>query len=380
MRTGARLVYFIDSLSSGGAQRQLVEIACHLHRAHRISLAVVVYHDIPFFEPKLREAGVPVRRLAKRRGFDPLLALRLRGALRELRPEIVHAFLTPSCLYAFLAVRSMPRAVRPALIAAERSALEGSSFSDRWVERLVYPRCEAVTSNAASVASDIEIRIGVPIDRIHYIPNGIDLAAWDAASREPSPIPLAEGRFHLGMVGGLRAEKNHLLLLEALGLLDAATRGRLQVWFVGAATGTPDVVRRIDDEIARRGFGTLVRRVPALPKIAPFLRRLDALVLPSRYEGFPNVLLEAMASAIPSIAARVGDVPNMLVEGRGGLVVPPNDSRALAGAIEALVSAPPEERVRIGREARARVEEAFTIERVAARHLDLYERFWRRRA
>lgn len=110
-----RVLFFIDSLNSGGAQRQAVEIACALHRAKAVEASFAIYHDLNFFGPRLEREGIPIILLRKRWRFDPGLPRRLRETLRVEHPTILHAFLPHSCLYAFLAVRGLGRNERPIL-------------------------------------------------------------------------------------------------------------------------------------------------------------------------------------------------------------------------------------------------------------------------
>jgi glycosyltransferase involved in cell wall biosynthesis len=164
------------------------------------------------------------------------------------------------------------------------------------------------------------------------------------------------------------------VLLDALARLDAAAARALRVWFIGGETGSLEHARWIRAEVERRGLGSVVRFEAPTLEIAAVMRRLDAIVLPSRFEGFPNILLEAMASGLPSIATAVGNVPEMIEEGVTGFLVPPNDASALAAAIARLCGCPREVRREMGRRARRVVEERYRIEEVAARHLALYER------
>jgi glycosyltransferase involved in cell wall biosynthesis len=201
-----RLLYFLDSLGSGGAQRQVVELARHLRRDHGVDVSVATYHEIPFYRPRLDEAGVPVVHFAKRTRFDPTLPWRLRRWILENGPDVVHAFLLQPGLWCLAGHQLVPAARRPVFLAAERSAQVAASAKKTWMQRALYGHADALTANAAPVAEEISRKLGVPAGRVHYLPNGIDLADWDRAAAAPCPIALEPDRFHLALVGGLRVE------------------------------------------------------------------------------------------------------------------------------------------------------------------------------
>lgn len=367
-----RIVYFIDSLGSGGAQRQAVELARELVRRHGVRVVFGVYHDIDFHGPKLREVGIPVVHFHKRAKLDPTLPVRVRGWLAAERPDLVHAFLLAPSLWSLLAVLVLPRARRPVFVAGERSARIARSPWQTALQRFVYGRSDAVTVNAGPVVEEIASKLGVPRQRLHALPNGIDLATWDAEAAQEPPFTLEPERFQIALVGGLREEKNHALLLRALARIEPARRAGWRVWLVGGETGGEQQAAFVRAETTRLGLDPLVRFVPATPRIAAVMRRIDALVLPSKVEGFPNILLEAMASSIPSIATRVGDVPNMIEDGVSGLLLEHASEEALAAALLRLADAPAEARRAMGARARATVEQRYRLEHVAARHLALY--------
>ena len=104
----------------------------------------------------------------------------------------------------------------------------------------------------------------------------------------------------------------------------------------------------------------------------PLLAAADIFALPSLWEGMPNALLEAMAAGLPAVATAVGAVPEMVVDGREALVVPPGDAGALARALAELAAWPARRR-EMGALARRRVEDAFRIETTVARTERLYD-------
>jgi glycosyltransferase involved in cell wall biosynthesis len=372
------LVYAIDHLGSGGAQRQAVELGLHF-AGSGLRVSFLVYHALDFFGPRLAGSSARVVRIPKRARLDPGFPRRLAAWLAAEAPDVVHAFLLAPSLWSLLALRRLPRARRPVLVVGERNSKIGEGLAERALQRFVYRRADAVTANSALAARLVRERLGVPADRVHYLPNGIDLAAWDRARGAPCPLPLAPERFHVGVIGRLEPQKGQRLLLEALSLLPAERRARLAVWLVGAESGGGAYPAALRAEVAARGLAGVVQIAPPVAAIAALLARLDALVLPSEREGFPNVLLEAMATGLPSVATRVGDVPQMLVDGENGFVVPPGDAPALARALEKLLSAAPETRAALGRRARADVEKRWQLAAVAEQHLALYRALLARR-
>jgi len=337
-------------------------------------VSFAVYRRIDFFRPRLEQAGIVVHTLPKRGRLDPAFPARLRRWIASERPDVVHAFLPLPTIWTALARRGL-RGHEVRWIAGERSSPEANVGRVlAWALRRVYPRFDAVTANSRPAAEILIARFGVPTDRVHYLPNGIDLAEWDRRAGRPTPFAFEPGRFHLGLVGRISEEKNHRLLLEALTHLDPEVRSGLRCWFVGAEDGRADFIEAVRREVTARGLAEVVRMLPPTPELPALMARLDALVLPSRYEGFPNVVLEAMASRLPVVASAVGDVPSLVEPGRSGFVVPPGDAAALAARLSELFERTDGERREMGSAARAIVEARYGIEWIARAHLELYRR------
>jgi glycosyltransferase involved in cell wall biosynthesis len=206
------------------------------------------------------------------------------------------------------------------------------------------------------VAGDLR-QVGAPVQ---LMPHGVDLERF-----RPTPPPAGEVLTILA-VGRLVAKKGFPVLLDAAARLLAPYTLRI----VGDGPLRPELERRI----AERGLGDRVKLVgPRTHDELPAeFAAAHIVVVPSitdasgDRDGLPNVVLEAMSSARPVVASDVGAVSSAVVDGRTGVLVPPGDAHALAGAIEFLADQP-DMRERLGREARARVEADFELHACTAR-------------
>lgn len=171
----------------------------------------------------------------------------------------------------------------------------------------------------------------------------------------------------LGFVGRLHPDKGIDTLIEALGMIHG--RGLdVRLLFVGRNEGY-DAVAAASRAGVREAVHLAGNRAPT----QPYYGKMDALILPSLREGFPNVVLEASAMGIPAVVSDATGVRDSVVDGRTGTVFPTGDAGALADAIE-LLHSQPELRRQMGRNARVRVEKHFTEESVWARLADFVTR------
>lgn len=324
-----------------------------------------------------RVDGVPVRWHPVYKRLVPGLTMPLMaGLVRALdreRPDVVHAH---SHRYghvlesaAVCEARGIPLVVSTHYHPADRT--------EPWVKRGLL-RCQDVGFGATAyriatrliVETQREARLVgefAPADRIRVIPPGIDLGPWTSPSggeRPPADLP---ERFVL-YAGRVASNKRLDQLLEALAVIPAATRPTVVV--MGRDWGERE---RLEALARARGVADRVRfldHVEDLGSYRAVFRRATLFVLPSEWEAFGLVLLEAMAAGVPIVASSVGGVPEVLEEGRSGHLVPFGDPARLAEAIEWLWS-DPTERERLVREGHRRVAE-LTWDRAASAHLALY--------
>jgi L-malate glycosyltransferase len=196
------------------------------------------------------------------------------------------------------------------------------------------------------------------------IPNGVDLREYSDSDASP------RARLTLAMVGRLVPLKNHDTLVEAFRIL-VEDRERRDLALTIAGDGPLRVT--LEAQVASMRFRDLVTFTGTLAKaeVIDLLRNTDIYVHCTYGEGMSNSILQAMASRLPIVASDVRGVSNLLRHGVDGLLVPVNDSVALADSLETLIASP-EQRSRLGANARDRIERELSQERVVEAYGDLF--------
>jgi len=289
------------------------------------------------------------------------LPVRLRRLIRQIRPDVIHArnwSAWPDVTLARLLV--WPRV--PLIFSFHGVDSPGRVPRRRaWAMRILTSLTDCVFTVSGGARDFLVQEIGLPATRVAVIPNGVDTERY-----APGPPRAATGRLVVGTVGSLTAVKNHLLLIRACAML---VREGLDLELRIAGDG-PERSRLIE---AARSLDVTdrVRLLGHVRDVAGFLRGLDVFVLPSLSEAHPNALLEAMACGLPCVGTRVGGVPEVLGNGRFGLLVVPSDVRELAHRIRELAE-DLSLRDSLGRAARQRVVEHCSMESMLAAYEVLY--------
>jgi glycosyltransferase involved in cell wall biosynthesis len=263
--------------------------------------------------------------------------------------------------------------------AESTSGLEPESATIRWLKapaRAVYRHADAVVC----IGRDLEreaMRAGVPRDRVHYIPHGVDVTRFRPASaverdelRRTLGWPL--GRPIVLFVGRLSIEKGVDDLIEAWRQMD---RGNALLVLVG-----PDMPNHPWDAgasarafVGAHDLADTVRFEGSVTDPAPFYRAADVFVQPSHFEALGNTALEAMASGLPVVSSGVGGLADFCIDGETAVLHEPRNTASLAAAIErALRDAAL--RTRIANAGRALVHDRFELNQLMARYAALIER------
>lgn len=369
-----RVAILINNLGSGGAQRQVVELVRRLDPA-RVDARVWTYHPDRFYLQDPRYAATPVTLFPKRGKLDPLLPLRMARRLHADRIDVLHGYLLTPGAWALAAARLCPR--RVAVVQSERTAVDAGIASWTGIRRFTYPRSDLVIANSERAARLISTTLPVPADRVVAIPNGIETARW-AEPAAPDPeleaalAAVPSGTPILAAAASFHRWKDPLTLIRALARLRASGRDR----FVAVLAGNVQHQEVLDEVlalVAREGLERHVIRLPSRPDVRALYQRADALVLTSRFEGFPNVVLEAMASRLPVFATDVSDLATLLEDGVHGHVCPVGDDADLARALGSFLDLPAERRRAMGDACLTLVERRFTLDAMVEATTRWYE-------
>jgi glycosyltransferase involved in cell wall biosynthesis len=350
----------------GGLERVVQGLARgQRERGHRVSVVAVIEPgaDLEAFLGPLVAAGVEAHQVTVR-GRDYLGERKaVRRFLQQWKPDILHTHGYRSDVLNGGMARRMGIATVSTLHGSSR--MGGFSHFFEWIQERALRRFHGVVAVSAPLRAALLAK-GVPPRRLHLVPN-----AWTAGtvplSREQARATLGvrpEG-LRIGWVGRLVSIKGPDVFLRALAGISGDPSWRASMVGDGPEHG------RADELVRSLGLTGRVDLHGAIPDAERLFPAFDVLVLSSRSEGMPMVVLEAIASGVPVVATAVGGVPDLLGE-RGGWLVRPEDPTALGSAIERALADPHEREERAMR-ARAGLDGEYGPERWLTRHERVYE-------
>ena len=354
-------------LDVGGTEGQILDIASRLDRK-RFEVMVCALKGEGVIVKELRDRGVRVSTLGGKGLWDLRVLYRLFRVVFAERPDIIHAFL----FWANFASRVVGKLLRvPILISSYRDVILWRKWGYRVCDRLTARWAHTVTCCSDAVRQLALSEVGGDEQKYITIHNGIDTAHFYPRRMLTKPeVGLRDGIPAIGTVCRLlEPEKGVTVLLEAMAYLAGPSGAPpCQLLVVGDGPAY-DSLRARTEEL---GLTTQVVFAGMRRDVADLLPLLDIFILASLHEGFGIVILEAMAAGRPVVATSVGGIPEVVSHGQTGLLVPPGDAVALAGAIRSLLSDPDLARS-LGASGRQLARERFSIDSVVRQHEDLYE-------
>mgnify|MGYP001561056856 CR=1 FL=1 len=368
--TPLRVVHLVEALGTGGLERVVQALARHAD-ARRFRIEVLCAVQGGPVAREIEAAGIRVRVLGAA-GYRPRDILAAARLIKEIGADVVHSH------GHFAGVLGRGAAWwAGAPVAVHHLHTIDTTLEDRHrrLERFLLRLTSRLLCCSDAVARHASRDLKAPQRLLAVVPNGIDPPP--AMTRAQALDRLGLGGISgpiVGCVGGLSRHKGQAVLVQALGHL-AEDRRLPTLVLVGDGPERPRL------ESAAAGLQGRARVVFAgeRPDARALLPAFDLLVVPSiEREGFGLAALEGMDAGLPVVASRLGGLPEVLEDGRTGLLVPPGDARALAVAIERLL-ANPEERRALGAAGRRQVESRFRAALMTRRVEDVYEEALRER-
>lgn len=355
---------FIDSLGTGGAQRQTVNLAIGLKK-QGMSPVIFIYSDTNYFHDILKKEQIPVYTLTRRHFADIFFVFNLIQALRKNRIQGLIAMLFMPSGYALLAKLFIP-SMR--VIISERSFEAKTKPRDKIFPRKLYFLANFITANSKSQTLHLERLFPRYKKKIVYVPNGV----YD----QEYIYNLTENTLVLTSIGRVSELKDTKILIEASNIIKSKyPRLKFKVFWVGARfDATEDdssYFQECSKLITNYGLGELWEWTGQVSDVKAILSKSDLLVHMSHGEGFPNAICEAMSFGLPVIASDVMDHPYIVKNEKNGYLVAIGDVEGLVNAISSFIELKEVEKLEMSRDAFATAQSSFSFEKMTSTYHEL---------
>ncbi len=360
-QTTVRVLHVIDSLGLGGAQTFLFDLVQEQRSRGWVDPTVCCLTEPTWLSKRFENEDVPLFHLnaGRRNPFQiASIAPRLRLWLRRNQVDLVHTHLFVSGAFGRLAaiVTGLPVVVHEQL-----NETEIVKPYERWIDHMLGKRTGAVIC-VSQTTKEFNVQTkGIDPGRIWVIPNSINPERFSAVDarvhkqRLLGELDLPDQPHLVIGVGRLEPQKRFDLFLQVADMVHLQMP---DVLFLIVGDGS--LRRRLESQSAELGLKSVVRFTGARSDVPSLLGISDLFLLTSDFEGLPLTLLEALAMQIPAVATSVDGTAEVLGAGEGGVLVPPGDPRAMAGAVMALLHDAERRRV-VGLQGRHLVEREYGI-------------------
>lgn len=323
-----RILCFIENLGSGGAERQLTGLAVMLkQQGHEVEVCYYVKKE--FYLPDLLDAGVNVKYLSDALSFNKRFAS-IRRHIREYKPDTIISY-TPSTSMMTCILKRLGG--RFNLIVSERNTTQSLTIKEKF-KLFCYRWANYIVPNSFAQADFIKRVSPHLADKIKVITNFVDT---DRFSPSNEIVPVHE-ELRVLCVGRMMPQKNIIRFIKVISILVSKGYNLRVDWFGQDLKDaySKECHNAISEYALEQRF---VFQAPS-SEIQVQYHRADVFCLPSIYEGFPNVLCEAMSCGKPVLSCRVSDTPNIVQEGANGLLFDPTSIDDMVMAFEKYIAMP----------------------------------------
>lgn len=351
------ICFITTSPRLAGAENMLFELACALKDEHQVTVITIKSENNGPLLENLRAQGINTHSLNLDEKWKIWNAFKLNQLLKEINPDILQSFLFFDNLLARIFGKT---AGVPIILSGQRNA-EQISTPRLVLDRLTNKLAHATVSNTRAGKQILINHHALNEDTVHVIPNAARMIVADRSDELRAP-----SKTQIGFVGHLTKQKGVDILLKALPLIKSDLQNVIFT-IIGDGPELEPLKQQAANNKAIRFLGGKSKADELMPAF-------DALILPSRWEGMPNVIMEAMMHGLPVIATRVGGIPELVLENTTGLLCEPDHPALLAQTIDRFLSLSKEEREQMGAHGKERAEKEFSIESMKGQFEELYAR------
>lgn len=351
-----KIVQVMPDFGLAGAETMVENLSCGL-AAEGCDVLVISFFDLhTAITERIENRGIKIKYLGKKRGFDPSIISKMRKIIKAYQPDVIHThrYVLP---YAFLASMGFKtkRVHTVHNVAQKEQTKVGKN-----INRVLFRYFNVVpVALSKEIQRTIQEVYGLPDNRIPVVFNGIDLSRCivkESYARKDTFTVLHIGRF--------MDVKNHELLLRSFARFKGQhSDARLQL------LGDGELKENMMQLAGQLNITDAVEFAGLQSNVYPWLHNADVFILPSKFEGMPMTLIEAMGTGLPIIASNVGGIPDMLSSQKEALLIEPKEEKIIE-ALE-IVYSDAKKREYWGRNALQR-SSLFSSQAMARKYLQLY--------
>lgn len=355
-----KILLFTDVLCSGGAQRQLVTLACML-KSKGYNVLMLDYWDNTFYDGYLDAHGISYKHVLTK-GKRNIIKMFIHEA-NGFSPDAVISYMEHPSIIACVGKFFVKKKFK--LIVSERNTTQVND-SMTWLRMNLFRLANYVVPNSYSQTDFIKNHYPFLVSKTITINNVLDTEKFFPALKDDFK---SVDNVKIVVVARIVEQKNVLKFIEAVRNAFQVTQNFRVDWY-----GEPypqSYFEECKSKLATYKLDSVFKFHSATKDIVSVYQGADAFVLPSIYEGFPNVLCEAMSCGLPVIASNVCDNPIILKDKSCGMLCNPNDVNDIASCMVKMIQLGPIGRLEMGRAARKYVENNFSSERFINKYLEL---------
>lgn len=352
-----KVLQIIPMFKLAGAETMCENLCKALRNQGCDVVAVSLYTEHTPITDRLENAGIKVVYLGKKKGFDFSTFVKLYQLMKKERPEVVHTHIY-AARYALpvAAFCGIPKKIHTVHNIAQQEQAKAGKI----VNKFMFKHCGVIpVALSEEVKKTVEEVYELPSEQIPVIFNGVDLSNCKVKEDYTK-----KSEFKIVHIGRFMDVKNHAMILKTFAMF-SKRHADAKLQLIGDGELRKDMVQLAQE----LGVENFVEFVGLQSNVYPWLHDADIFVLPSKFEGMPMTLIEAMGTGLPIIASAVGGVPDMLTDGESAILIKPESEQLLA-SLEMLYYDESIRRV-LGQKALQR-SLAFSSETMAQRYIEIY--------